>query len=271
MRLGFTSFIYRYAIGTPEFPAARPLDPFGVLERAAAQGAQVVQYCENLPLDALDRAQLVRLLRRAAELGVAVEVGTRGTDIAHLKRQVDLAERVGGRHLRVVLGESDAQVVEHTLAALAPHLHQRGITLAIENHADLPGPALASILQRLNDPALGTCLDTANSLGLLEMPGQTAAALAPFVVQVHLKDYAVDKAPIGYHITGRQLGQGWLNLRGLLRRVQAAGRLFDVYLEQWMDPLPTLEATLAEEERWIGEGLRVARGLLMELQQMPGA
>ncbi len=269
MRLGLTSFIYRYAIGTPEFPTAQPLDPFSVLERAAAQGAQVVQYCENLPLDALDEGQLECLLRRARELGMAIEVGTRGMDVAHLKRQVDLATRVGGRHLRVVLGSSDAQEVERTLTALAPHLRQRGITLAIENHADLSGPALASILQRLNDPALGTCLDTANSLGLLEMPDQTAAALAPFVVQVHLKDYAVDKAPIGYHITGRQLGQGWLDLRGLLRRVQATGRPFDVYLEQWMDPLPTPEATLAEEERWIGEGLRVARGLLAELRQGP--
>lgn len=271
MRLGLTSFIYRYAIGTPEFPAARPLDPLGVLERAAAQGAQVVQYCENLPLDALEQVQLARLLRRAAELGVAIEVGTRGTDVVHLKRQVDLAARVGGRHLRVVLGESDTQVVEHTLLALVPYLRQRGITLAIENHADLSGPALASILHRLNDPVLGTCLDTANSLGLLEMPDQTAMALAPFVVQVHLKDYAVDKAPIGYRITGRPLGQGWLDLRGLLRCVQATGRPFDVYLEQWMDPLPTTEATLAEEERWIGEGLRVARELLKELSQTPCA
>ncbi len=91
---------------------------------------------------------------------------------------------------------------------------------------------------------------------------ETVAALVPYTTQVHLKDYAVEKASIGYRVTGRILGQGWLDVAAVLEAVVGTGRDPDVFLEQWMEPEVSLEATLAKEEEWVDANVRAARGYL---------
>jgi sugar phosphate isomerase/epimerase len=143
------------------------------------------------------------------------------------------------------------------------------VTLALENHFDLRSPQLAEVVRRLDNRWLGVCLDTANSTGQLEDPMETLAVLGPSVVQVHLKDYAVEKAPIAYRITGRILGQGWLDAPSVLEAAAATGRDPDLFLEQWMEPEGSPEATLAKEQEWVEAGVLAARGYLA--QQAPRA
>ena len=119
--------------------------------------------------------------------------------------------RVAGP-LRLVLDATDLDVIHEALRPVLKRCREREVVLAIENHFDLRSAALVELLRRLEDRWLGVCLDTANSTGHLEEPRETLAALGPYVAQVHLKDYAVEKAAIGYRITGRVLGQGWLDV-----------------------------------------------------------
>jgi sugar phosphate isomerase/epimerase len=270
MRIGLSSYAYRYATAPTKAPPPaqpglqlHPLDARGVLARAARLGFDLVQFCDNLPLDALADEQLDDVLDLAAETGVAVEVGTRGLDPDHLTRYIDLAQRVGSPRLRLVCDSDDPDVIVQRLGDLVPRLHRAGVALAIENHFDLPGEALVAILQRIDDEAVGICLDTANSIGLVEPPLVTVRALAPYALQVHLKDYAVDKAEIGYHVTGRPLGAGWLDIPAVLDLLREAGRAdLDYMVELWMDPAADLEATLNKEEAWIAESIQAARRYL---------
>ena len=96
---------------------------------------------------------------------------------------------------------------------------------------------------------------------------QTLAALGPYVAQVHLKDYAVEKAPIAYRITGRSLGQGRLDPEAVLRAVLSRGLSPDVFLEQWMDPEGSPEETLAKEQDWVEASVRAARRYLAAAPQ----
>ena len=60
--------------------------------------------------------------------------------------------------------------------ASCPHSKRAGVCLAIENHDRFPCATLAEILDRLDSPCAGICLDTANSLGCLEGRGNRAGS-----------------------------------------------------------------------------------------------
>jgi 3-oxoisoapionate decarboxylase len=258
MRLGISSFAYRYAVsGNP--PA---IDPPGILSRASSLGLDVVQFCDNVPLHLLSSAALSSLVAMANDLGVDLEVGTRGLDDEVLQQYIDVAVATGSRALRLVPDTHDEARIASALEGLLPHLHDAELTLAIENHADVPSERLVAIVERLGDPALGFCLDTANSIALLERPAETVRLLAPRVLQVHMKDYVMEPVPIGYRLTGRVLGEGNLDVAEVIHTCRRAGRDPDYYVEMWMDPANDLETTLAREEEWIARNIAVLREAL---------
>jgi 3-oxoisoapionate decarboxylase len=119
---------------------------------------------------------------------------------------------------------------------------------AIENYFDLPAAQLAEFVGRVDDERVGVCLDTANSIGILERPLETEALLAPYVVSLHLKDFVVTKPVQGYRVSGAPLGQGWLDAPAVLDMLERTGRPFNVLLELWVDPAETHEATVRKEE-----------------------
>ncbi len=261
MRLGLSSFTYRYAIRA-EPGMAKPLTAAGLLARAAALGLQAVQFCENLPLTALTAAEWEELLAASRRLGVAIELGTRGLESTKLLEHVDLAAKARSRALRLVLDATNPAAIADRLRPVLKRCRERGVLLAVENHFDLRSARLAELIRQLDDRWLGVCLDTANSTGHLEDPMDTLAQLEPYVVQVHLKDYAVEKAPIAYRITGRPLGQGWLDPETILRALMSRGVAPDVFLEQWMEPEGSPEATLAKEQDWVEASIRAVRSYL---------
>jgi sugar phosphate isomerase/epimerase len=262
VRFGLSSYIYRYAIaGLGDRTAAR-LGAVDLLERAAALGLQVVQFCENLPLARLTVAEREELLRASRRLGVAIEIGTRGLEVEALLEQVDLAATLGSRALRLVLGAADPEVIAEALQPPLRRCHERQVVLAIENHCDLRSTQLADLIRRMDSRWLTVCLDTANSTGQLERPMETIAALGPYITQLHLKDFAVEKSSIGYRVAGRILGQGWLDVPAVLAAVMGRGRDPDVLLEQWMEPEGSLEETLAKEQAWVESSVQAARAYL---------
>ena len=266
MRLGLSSFIYRYAT-SPDRGDAPPMGPATMLRRAYALGVDAVQFSDNLPLHLVDDDALAALRDLGGELGLGIEVGARGLDRPLLERYVELAGFFGSQALRLVLDEPDPERARAGLAWLLPRLKDADLPLAIENHGSLPATQLAAIVDELDDPLLRFCVDTANNLILLERPLETVAALAPKALQLHLKDYVVEKAPVGYRITGRVLGQGSLDIAAVLALVRPVERDLDVYLESWMDPAATWGETLLQEEQWIARCVEQARRWLNIAQQ----
>ncbi len=261
MRFGVSSFAYRYAAASILAEQGPLAAAQHVLGRSAVAGAEVVQFCDNLPLAALSPAERARLAAQAADLDLAIEVGTRGIDGTRLHTYLAIAGELGSHALRVVPDSSELPEIERALRAIGPELSRAGILLAIENHADLPAPQLAGLIERLGGRTAyyGACFDSANSLGLLEMPEETAAALGPLAVQAHIKDYAVERAPIGYRITGRRIGEGWLDMAGVARLLRPRLPVLDLLVEQWMEPATDEGTTRAQEEAWVAHNLAAVR------------
>ncbi len=212
-------------------------------------------------------SSLTQLARRAADLNLALEVGTKGSQPEHLRHYLSLTERIEARLLRVVLSApgwqpSFAECVT-IFRALLPDLQATGITIAIENHFYLRPAELARLVQTIDHPRVGVCLDPLNSITLfVSSPTETITTLAPLAVSVHVKNAVVTRPQTGFYISGCPLDEGLVDLEWMLDTVRAAGRSPNVLVECWMDQLTDPTATLAQEEAWTRQGIVYLRQLL---------
>ena len=111
---------------------------------------------------------------------------------------------------------------------------------------------------------MGICLDTVNSFGALEGPEVVVEALAPYTVNLHVKDFIIRRANhmMGFAIEGTPAGQGRLDIPWLLERLRAAGRDPNAIIELWTPPEPDLAATIAKEDAWARESVAYMRSVL---------
>lgn len=272
MELGVGSYAFRWALGHPAFRPAAPLGLHGMVDEVAAHGCTLLQIADNAELDASGSAARHQLRDYARSRGVRLQVGTSGLTEQRMRHQLAIATDVGADIVRVVLDADGSHPSEDEsvaiLGAVAPDYAQAGVTVAIENHFATPSTEIASIVQRVGSPAVGVCLDTANSIMIGEWPAETIGLLAPHCVNVHLKDYAVlpDKHGVGGHVVGRVLGEGWIDVESTLAAIRAAdarlgGRL-GVIIEQWLPLEDTEQGTLAAERAGRTAAVEAARRLI---------
>lgn len=267
-RLGVGTYSLAWAIGVPQSPPPEPMDTFRFLQSAASYGVNLVQIADNLPLHRLSRAEFAQVQREAENLGIQIEVGTRGIQPEHLRTYLHLAQELGSSLLRIVVDTAehhpDPPEIVATLKPLMPLFEQANIRLAIENHDRFKAQTLAEIIRQLDSPAAGICLDTVNSFGALEGPDVVIAALGPYVVNLHVKDFVIRRAGhmMGFILQGTPAGQGMLDIPNVLDTLSRQGRDFNAILELWTPPEATIEATIATEAAWAAESIRYLRTVI---------
>jgi sugar phosphate isomerase/epimerase len=115
-----------------------------------------------------------------------------------------------------------AERSRQSLALAEPVLRKHRVRVGIENHKDWRVPELLELVKRLSSEYVGICVDTGNSIALLEDPAAVVEAYAPWAVTTHLKDMAVAEYADGFLLAEVPLGDGFLdltNIVGLLKRV----------------------------------------------------
>ena len=115
-----------------------------------------------------------------------------------------------------------------------PSLQEKNITLSIENHDRLQARELAQIMEDVGSEQLGICLDSVNSMGAGEGLAQIVQTLAPYTVNLHVKDFCIRRMPhlMSFGIDGRTAGKGMLNAPWLLEQIRPYGRCQTAILEQ---------------------------------------
>ena len=79
-----------------------PLGLEAMLEQTAESGAGVFQICDYAAVEALSSAELEKLRQRAVDLGIQLELGTRGLATDHLTRYLTLARALDVRLIRTM-------------------------------------------------------------------------------------------------------------------------------------------------------------------------
>ena len=269
MKLGIGSYTLTWAVGVPGYDngAITPHTSFDLIDRAAAEGLSVVQICDNMPLTDRSDGELAAIAGAARAVGVTLEIGTRHATAANLLRHLEIAGALDAKLVRTLLvndaGELTVEESLQALRAVLPAYGRAGVRLAIENHESLPVAALLQVLERADSPALGICLDTVNSFGALEDPARVIAALAPHTINLHVKDFVIERLDhrMGFQIRGCPAGSGRLDVPGLLATLRGFGHDPSVILEQWTPYQGTVAATVALERRWADESVAYLKGL----------
>jgi sugar phosphate isomerase/epimerase len=269
MRLGIGSYTYTWAVGVPGHAPTRPTRALDLIKTASRAGVRVVQFCDNLPLAALSPRDLDHLAGAARERDILMEVGTRGiVNRENLLAHLEIARRLQASFVRVVTDSqghepSPRETVER-LRAVLPRFADAGVKLAIENHDRFSSATLAGIVEELGPDHVGICLDTVNSFGALEGPEIVVKTLAPYTLNLHVKDFTITRvsSQMGFVINGCAAGQGRLNVPWLLERLRSAGRDVNAILELWTPYGPTLDDTIAREAAWAEDSLRYLRKLI---------
>jgi sugar phosphate isomerase/epimerase len=269
MKLGVSSHAFAWAIGVAGYPFPNtPMTALRLLERAVELDVQVIQIADNLPVHMLSAAELNDLRRSAAKGGIDIELGTCGIQPDHLRSYVELAKRLRSKMVRTLLDSPGSQPtatqVVDALSRVIPDFEQADVCLAIENHDRFPAEVLARMVAELGSPAVGICLDTANSLGCGEGLETVFDRLGQWVVNLHIKDFQAKRLDHqkGFIIQGCPAGQGQLNISQLVSKLRSVGRDPNAILELWVQPEPTIDETIDKEARWATESVRYLRPLI---------
>ncbi|HEV2380207.1 MAG TPA: TIM barrel protein [Terriglobia bacterium] len=221
-----------------------------------------LEYCHSLGaggiqigLDSLDAGYLDKLRRRAAELGMYLEVIVslpKKDDASGFERQVAAARQAGAVCMRSAclngrryedftsLDEWKSFVAgsDRRIALALPALEKHRIPLGLENHKDWTADEMVALIERHSSEFLGVCLDTGNNLSLLDDPMDVIAKLAPFAVSTHVKNMAVEAYPDGFLLAEVPLGEGILDLSQVVETIRKAGPKARLNLEMiTRDPL----------------------------------
>lgn len=265
MQLGIGSYTFPWAIGVPGHPPPRRLTAEQLCRRAVELGVQVVQFADNLPLLDVPSHQLDDIEALALDYGIEIELGTRGIVSGKVDDYLVLARRFGCRFIRLVIDagghEPSAEEAAYLLRPVVARCNDAGVMLAIENHDRFPAAVLARMIEELGPGRVGVVLDTVNNLSAGEGLEHVINLLAPYAVNLHLKDFTTRRVPsqMGLLVEGCPLGKGQLNLPHLLKQVQAAGRDPSAIIELWTPLAETLESTIAREADWASQSVQFAR------------
>lgn len=241
------------------------------LEPCALEGVQIDP--SHFPGD--DEKTLERLASVVGPRGHYVEFGMGGWDPTRLEHRGKLTVRFGGRAVRTFCGgettshEKIAEYIKWAPPALrqaAEAADRYGFDIAVENHGDFTSTQLKALLDAVDHPRVGACLDTGNSLFRKEDPIHCARVLAPYAKSMHLKDWTMSFRPDGTpEWKEAVLGTGQVPVKEMLRIAIEANPNLYIALEAPVRPSEDETETVDREWQFFKQNARVARELLADL------
>lgn len=270
MKLGISSFSYGWHVGVVGSLPDNPMSPWDLLVRAKQYNVKVIQIGDNMPLTRFTEEELVSFREATQDAGIQVEVGTRGLKPDLINRYIDLAGFFKSHILRIVTDlecyEPSKDEIIRLLKEFIPQLRKNKVTLAIENHDRFTSKELKQIVDTIGSDAVGICLDTVNSFGAGEGLETIIDNLAPYTVNLHVKDFVIKRVPylMGFVVEGCPVGKGMLNVPKLLKKLSEYANDPNAIVELWTPPEENITKTIHKEEEWVAESVEYLRGMITE-------
>jgi 3-oxoisoapionate decarboxylase len=261
MKLGISSFTYGWAVGVEGNMPLQPMNEQDLIEQTLAFGLRCLQVGDNLPLHSLSKERLGVFKQIIDKQVIRVEIGARGMTENHLQTYLELAKFLNAPLVRFVIDSSgyepDTKEIIRLINNALSFLRQNQIVLGIENHDRMKAKELAQIMETVGSNLVGICLDCVNSMGAGEGLEYVAEMLAPYTVNLHLKDFVVQRLPhkMGFTVVGAPAGTGLTNVPFLLEKIAPYKRCQSAILEQWVVPENGIEASIAKEKAWAAQGI----------------
>lgn len=112
-----------------------------------------------------------------------------------------------------------------------PLIEEYGMQIAIENHTDTFADEILWIVNRLNHPLIGTCVDTMNPLQVIENPYEAMEKMLPKAYCCHFSDDVIIVDPLGVHDVGAAHGQGSMDCPKMIAQIREKSPMDKIIFE----------------------------------------
>jgi 3-oxoisoapionate decarboxylase len=186
-----------------------------------------------------------------------------GSDIGKISMDIHRPHPVCNSAFHPDLLDQFQAVAEKTKKA-APQAQKAGVRLCLENHTEAFSEEVLWIINRVNHPFVGACVDTNNSLMVGEDPLTAIRKLAPKAFTNHFSDHRIEFEPFGCRITGVACGTGDVPMKEAYRVIRANPVMKRLNLEVEFEPkTEDMEEARCGEYAAVVESIRFAKEELL--------
>ncbi len=150
-------------------------------------------------------------VQHTIEEGIAIAKAI-GADVAKLGMNLSRPRPVAASkfHPEVMV---QLENIVAKLKQAAPLAQEAGVKIAVENHTDAFSQEVIWVLDQVNHPLVGACVDTVNALHVTENPITAVENLASRAFTNHFRDNKIIIKPYGFKLTGVVVGEGDLDMK----------------------------------------------------------
>ncbi len=297
MLLGLHTYsLYLHGIGQAwagfNLPWARQMNTFELFDQAVRWGLDGLHLDDGV-LENLEKTYL-KEVRAAAEANnlyleynFSMDLGSQGIGIQHDPAEaIATAELLGADIVKVSMDlirprpvaasrfhpDVMAQIksVAARLKQLAPAAEAADVKIAVENHCDSFSEEILWLLDTVDSPVVGACIDTVNALMVMEDPMQAIANLAPRAFTNHFKDDCIEFQRHGFKLTGTAVGDGDIDIKRAYEIIKTTSSMNRINIETEMEiPLDDMQTALRMEKETVERSIRYCREVLKIKKEGP--
>jgi sugar phosphate isomerase/epimerase len=198
-------FAHAYALlGNLTYGGYGPDDVLDFAQRHGLAGACIhLLDGEERSLGRMSDGRLREFAGRARRMGLSIHLEISTTQQPDVDEVVRIAAVLGVQHIRVysrfegTLSHVMA-MIEQDLRRLTAIADEHDLFFSFEQHEELRSTEIAELLRRVSHPRLHVMFDFGNMVNACERPMDALSALAPHILQAHLKGVHVLPEGDGY-------------------------------------------------------------------------
>ena len=290
MLLGLHTYsLYLHGIGQAwadfKLPWPRQMSTFELFERSVRWGLDGLHLDDGV-LENLEESYLEEVRAAAEEKGLYLEynfsmdLGRQGIGIQHdLAEAIATAQALGADIVKVSMDlirprpvaasrfhpDVMAQIksVASRVKQMAPAAEAAGVKIAVENHCDTFSEEILWLLDQVDNPLVGACIDTVNALMVMEDPMAAIENLAPRAFTNHFRDDRIEFQRHGFKLTGTAVGDGDIDIKRAYEIIKTKSSMNRINIETEMEiPLDDMETALRMEKETVERSIKYCREVL---------
>ncbi|WP_317419871.1 MULTISPECIES: sugar phosphate isomerase/epimerase family protein [unclassified Morganella (in: enterobacteria)] len=183
---------------------------------------------ETQSLSAMTDDQLAVFAEKAKRYHLDINIETSASDNKTLDEAIRIALKTGASSVRFYPRYEGAlsdvlRLIAADIRYLKEHYQHSGLTFVLEQHEDLKGHELVSLIKDADFPELTLLFDFGNMINACELPMDALADMQEYITQVHIKDAVILEEGDGFGHKACRSGEGNLPFKDMLRALICLG------------------------------------------------
>jgi sugar phosphate isomerase/epimerase len=204
----------------------------GEVKKAAEERSLFLEYNFSLDASGYDD-RLTNTIEQGIDIARKI-----GSDIGKISMDIHRPHPLCSRAFHPEVVVQLVEVAEKVRRA-APLAKEADVRLCLENHTEAFADEVVWVINRVNHPFVGACVDTNNSLMVGEDPLTAVQKLAPYAFTNHFSDHRIELEPYGCRITGVACGEGDVPVSQAFQIIKSQPQMNRLNLEIEFDPRTT--------------------------------